>query len=340
MTFYIRIVCSLLGVLFIGDFPSAKGQSVPLTAFPTPALSTTVPLIKTTDRAATLRLYNTYYLASSGVPSGFTGNVAQGKEGMVSAAYQDATLRRINCFRVLAGLPGNLTFDRTLNAKAQKAALMMSANNALDHFPPRTWRLYTPEGAEAAGHSCLSLGSAGPDAVTSLMADDGDNNFFVGHRRWLLFPGQAVMGSGSVDDSAGEGHFPDGAGYTRQTCVVWTVGAFRARAYLPGGFVSWPPPGYVPAPLVFNRWSFSYPDADFSTATVTVLKNGAPIAVTQETPKPSAAGDNTVVWTLPGNTVSPAADETYKITVNRVGINRAPRPFTYQVTTCNPDPAP
>ena len=38
------------------------------------------------------------------------------------------------------------------------------------------------------------------------------------------------------------------------------------------GFVAWPPKGYVPYQAVYPRWSFSYPGADFSGASVTMSR--------------------------------------------------------------------
>ncbi|MBX9703038.1 MAG: ATP-grasp domain-containing protein, partial [Silvanigrellaceae bacterium] len=50
--------------------------------------------------------------------------------------------RRINFFRALTGYPGDIVFDATKSAKAQEAALMMAANNNLNHYPPNTWACY------------------------------------------------------------------------------------------------------------------------------------------------------------------------------------------------------
>jgi hypothetical protein len=53
----------------------------------------------------------------------------------------------------MAGVPANITFDDVFNRKAQAAAFMMSANNALNHNPPTTWQNYSNEGAEGARNS-------------------------------------------------------------------------------------------------------------------------------------------------------------------------------------------
>src|SRR3546814_12342301 len=45
----------------------------------------------------------------------------------------------------------------TLNAGAQRAALIMSANGALSHHPTTSWKCYSSSGAAAAGKSNLAL---------------------------------------------------------------------------------------------------------------------------------------------------------------------------------------
>jgi len=74
--------------------------------------------------------------------------------------------------------------------------------------------------------------------------------------------------------------------------AVWVVddaNYWGPRPATRNAFVSWPPPGYVPYPVVYPRWSFSYPSADFSAATVTMTSNGVPVPVAQETPVPASA---------------------------------------------------
>ena len=80
---------------------------------------------------------------------------------------------------------------------------MMSAQNQLSHNPPNTFACYTENGRNAASKSNLVLASAGPAAIDQYMEDRGAGNIGAGHRRWILFPRQTVMGSGSVGASAG-----------------------------------------------------------------------------------------------------------------------------------------
>ena len=52
-------------------------------------------------------------------------------------------MNRINYFRAMAGVGDDITFDSTYNTKAQAAALMMSANQALSHSPPADWDCFS-----------------------------------------------------------------------------------------------------------------------------------------------------------------------------------------------------
>jgi hypothetical protein len=105
--------------------------------------------------------------------------------------------------------------------------------------------------------------------------------------------------------------------------------------------VAWPPPGYVPYPVVYPRWSFSYPKADFGSASVSMSKNGSAIhQIVLETVK-NGYGENTLVWIPLGLSSSsawpvPAGDEVYQVTVKNVKINGVNRDFKYQVTIIAP----
>src|SRR3954468_6094984 len=155
--------------------------------------------VNTTSREEVRQFYRAVYNASENVPREWTGNYATGNAGDTSAAFKEAVRLRINFFRALVGVPADITFSGTFNAKAQQAALMMSANNTLQHVGiPPSWTFYTAAGAEGAANSNLYLGDFGPRAVTGYIADKDDNNTAVGHRRWLIYPQTLQMGTGDV----------------------------------------------------------------------------------------------------------------------------------------------
>ncbi len=293
------------------------------------------------DRFLSRAFYNTVYRSSDGVPAQWTGALATCAAGDTGAGYKAAVLARVNYFRAMAGVPAAIALRPDFSAAAQEAALIMSANQALDHAPPDTWTCWSASGADAAGRSNLSLGSVGPGAVSSQMTDNGANNAAVGHRRWILFPQTQEMGTGDIP-------LADGAGAAN---ALWHDDGrqFEPRPQTRDGFVAWPPPGFVPYPVVPPRWSFSYPGADFSAATVTMTRAGMPVQVALEavTPPPGSSwfiGESTLVWVPEGLDADssfsawprPAADTVYQVNIDGVLIGGQPQGFSYQVTVIDP----
>ena len=233
------------------------------------------------DRQQIVDNYNNIYLGSevSTLQLGWTGNINTCDPGTITTLALNNTLDRINYFRDLVGLPSDIIFDPILNQKCQEAALIMSANGANNHFPPPNWSCYSADGASAAENSNLALNLHSSDAITGLIEDPGINNYHVGHRRWLLFTRANTFGTGSTDN-------------TNATWVI-DVPSFNAPFY---EFVCYPSEGFFPAPLVFNRWSFGMPNADFSNTTISMTdEQGINIPLTIQ-PLLIGAGDNTIVW--------------------------------------------
>lgn len=285
-----------------------------------------VPPINTQDRADVVAFYDSVYKDSNGVDAQWTGDVDTCTAGDTSAAYKDATLLRINYFRAMTGLPGDVVFDTAWNADCREAALMMIAEGSLSHSPPPSWACYSAAGASAAGKSNLALGRHGPGAIDLYILDSGSNNTAVGHRRWILYPPQETMGCGSTTASNG---------WYLGSNALRVIGGSGARPATPE-WVAWPPSGYVPYSLVYPRWSFSYPRADFSNATISMTHEGQPVAATK-LPVSNGYADNTVVWEPQGIPSSrPSEDEVYSVTVSNVLIDSQPRQFTYNVILIDP----
>ena len=126
------------------------------------------------SREEVRHFYTAVYQASEGIPIGWTGSHTPCDAGDTLSEFKDAVERRINFFRAMAGIPASVTLFPEFSAKAQQAALMMSANDQLNHFPPANWSCYTADGAEAAGKSNLSIGHNGPSAITGFIFDAGN----------------------------------------------------------------------------------------------------------------------------------------------------------------------
>lgn len=295
-----------------------------------PALS-----IDPEDREAVRVLYNGHYSLPAG-PMNWTGNYALGTAGTVGDGFQDATVRRLNWYRAMAGVPAMVGLSREFSVKAQHAALMMSANGMLSHYPQVDWKLYSPLGAEGAANSNLALVNTGANAIDAYIQDYGGTNYFVGHRRHLLRPQLRTIGSGDVPAMQ-----VGGVSYPGANALWVSDGTYGAtRPPVRDGYVAWPTKGYTPYQTVFRRWSFSLPDANFSAATVTVSKGGVPLAAALE-PVLGGYGENTLVWTMPdapayGAYTKPAADVRYTVTISNIVVAGRQVSHSYDVVMFDP----
>ena len=288
--------------------------------------------VNISSRQSSLNFYNAVYNVAPAPAADWTGSHAACNPGTTADNFQDAVLDRINYFRAMAGVPADVTLADDSDRQAQAAALMMSVNGTLSHAPPTDWACYSADGAAGAGSANLYLGTYALDAITGFMRDPGAGNDRVGHRRWLLYPQTRTMGAGNI---------PPAAGYPASSALrVFDNHMWEARPPVRDDFVAWPPPGFVPYPVVFARWSFSYPDADFGAATVTMRSGSANVTLQQSAPV-DGFGENTLVWIPLGladgaNWPRPTADTAYDVTVRNVIINNQSRDFTYRVTIFDP----
>jgi uncharacterized protein YkwD len=279
-------------------------------------------------RNKSLLFYHHEFLPLPNPHLDWTGSVVACDPGTTSPAFRAAVVNRVNYFRALAGVPAEIVLRDDWNSMAQQAALMMNANSSLSHTPPPTWMCYTAEGATAAGKSNLAAGTNGALAVYGYMRDPGSGNFFVGHRRYFLYPQTNEMGTGDVPGNN----------------ALWVVDDDSASDPRPATrepYVAWPPPGYVPHYVTPARWSFSYPGANFFSATVAMTQDGVPINVRKESVL-DGYGDNTIVW-IPKDLSAdfgmppPVFDEAYQVTIDNVLIDDVPHSFSYTVTMFDQD---
>jgi uncharacterized protein YkwD len=281
-----------------------------------------VPAVDRTSRTAVVNLYNSVYVPALEVANDWNGSVTGCNAGSTSESYASATMDMVNYFRSMTGLPSSVPHVALKDGPAQQAALMMTANGNLDHFPPPSWICYTGEGANAAGNSNLALGTAGAAAITLYIADPGSNNTALGHRRWILYPRQTEMGTGSTDDAN----------------TLWVIGQFGSRPATTAT-VAWPPAGFVPYQVVYPRWSFSVntsASVSFTSASVTMTRGGSPVSLTV-LPDAFGYGDSTIAWepsglTFPGG----EPDDPVSVQVNNVFVGGVPTNYSYVVTVIDP----
>lgn len=270
-----------------------------------------------TNKTAIQKLYTEEYIASILTDIGWTGNAANCTTGNTPTATQNKVLQRVNFYRKLVGFPGNVVLNNTKSQKCMQAALISKANNSLSHAPPASWSCYTIDGREASGKSNLSLGSAGSRAIDAYIKDAGSGNYFVGHRRWVLYPKLTEIGTGDTDRSN----------------ALWVIGNFGSVPDNMPEFIAYPPKGFMPQDLVYDRWSFSIPAADFSNATVTMTDAaGKTINVNTEQLK-NGFGDRTIVWVPEEINTQSANDITYKVNISGVKLSTGEtKDFSYEVT--------
>lgn len=264
--------------------------------------------------------YNTNYLGSAISNPGWTGNIAGCIAGTVPQSTHDAVIKRLNYFRRMVGLNGNCTLDATKFAMEQDIALMMDANGMSNHFPPTSWLCYTSAGATAAASSNLYYGVHGTNAVTGFIQDPGASNTACGHRRWILYSTQDEFSYGTTDGV--------------MALYVFNSGS---NTQIPA-YIAYPPKGYIPQQLVFARWSFGIPNADFAAATVTMTgpSGNVPLTIVYASTIGSPGyGDRTLVWEPTAVITNSTSDITYTVSIN--GIAGAPNSsYTYNVVIIKP----
>jgi uncharacterized protein YkwD len=196
----------------------------------------------------------------SDYPATATSSFSRGSSdcdaGAIAPAAHEDAIRRLNLYRWLAGQSPVTVSDA--NARlAQSAALMMNANQALNHAPPTSWKCHSREGAQAAGSSNLALGiRTAAEAIDLYVADNGVDS--LGHRRWALHPDLGEVGIG---------HYGTGN-------AMWVFG--RQSGALQPEFVTYPATGVVPAASVFStKWSFARKQLGQGRLSVRVAKVGA-----------------------------------------------------------------
>jgi hypothetical protein len=216
--------------------------------------------------------------------------------GTLSREAIDDTLRRVNVFRWLVGLPP-VTDDPAQHPYDQACALMMYVNRRLDHMPPSSWTCWSMEGYQGARTSNLALGVRSPaEAIDLYMDDSGVPS--LGHRRWVLNGPLGRVGIGFAGNAQCLGVF-DMSGRSDR---MWTA---------------FPNPGPVPIDAIRGLWSFHSNRFSMRSATVTVERAGdgmvLPVAVDHP---PDGFGPSTVSFEPMG--WRPEVGQRYRVTVGSV----------------------
>ncbi len=305
------VAAALVSLLVLTSFVDPDESTV----FDQAALS---PWIDTSDRSVVRDAYRAMFARP--VPAlDWTGGHDGCRPGDSSEQLRSETLLRITYYRAMAGVPSQVDEDVDMSRQAQAAALMMSAEGELTHHPKPDYACYSADGGRAAANSNLYLGRTGPAAIDGYIEDPGSGNIDVGHRSTILHPPTRFMGIGHV--AGVDGRYPANALWVFDDDVF--SADYETRE--PDRFVAWPPRGYVPAPIVYPRWSFALNEADFDGADVTMSLDGRDVDldVIARISKDGEIPSSVIVWEpdlpeLPGD-----GDVTYRVTVSNVGLPAA-----------------
>lgn len=248
----------------------------------------------------------------------WSGSLASCAAGDVGAPGRANTLKLVNLYRWLSGLPA-VVDDPARNDTAQSCALMMHANGTLSHSPPTSWKCYSAAGAGSAGKSNISPTPA-VASIDLYMVDPG-NATTIGHRRWILSNSLGPIGIGGT------------SGYS---CLQVIGGGGSAGKE----FTAWPPAGIVPLeafapPSAFSSvdatgWTVQSDSISFSgSTTATIAEDGVDKPVDVATLANGYGSTNALKITPKGWTTK--AGKSYAVSVK--GASK-PIDYVVQVVAC------
>ncbi|MDQ3108768.1 MAG: CAP domain-containing protein [Bacteroidota bacterium] len=224
---------------------------------------------------------------------GWSGKESSCKPGHLSRQAYVNMLTRINYYRRLAGVYDHVTLDSAWCKYAQAAAVIMNANNQLNHNPDASMKCYSADGK--LGASTSNLSTIVDKSIRLIIADeiqDGSAaNNDCGHRRWLLNSKSYKIGVGATP----------GAYAVR---VMESFDEAKDTSSFHGivpEYFGYPFRGFIPCQVVYPKWSFAVPGgADFTVATVEVKSGDKIFPCTIVSRGKKNYGDPTIVWTMKG----------------------------------------
>lgn len=333
---------------------SNSGTGVPVSGFS----------VLNQNRNDVVAFWQAVYLASEGYEKRiqWTGNYT-GKPGTVSKEFSKDVERRINFFRALCGVPGNIkvnsgstvfradldehkpSSDTLKSQAAQAAALMLILNYnpatgtdpAITHDPASSLKGWSKEAWNGNAHGNLAFGVFGPGAITEYMVEELANgsatsswNSLVGHRRWALFPESTDFATGDQ---------PGTSASRPPTNVLYIAQKDSEMADVTPDFVAYPAPGYFPAPINSRYWSLSHAGADFSSASVQVKDSDGKVVPISNVRSNTSYGYPALIWQVSGAAASKSvyADSSFSVSVSGIGGEGVPSKCDYTVTLINPD---
>ena len=279
------------------------------------------------SRSAATTIYK-HVEADEKVLAGWTGSTASCTVGTESQASIDATLDAVNGYRQFAGVK-TVTLNPQFNQAALAAATAMQAAGRLDHDIGPDFPCYSQEAADGAAHSNLALGLSGAKAIEAYMGEEGD----LGHRRYVLFPGQIEIGTGST------------GGANAMYVIGGELDGSRVVEVPDDSKVAWPSAGWFPTPWAYETetWSVSLgsydtQDAiDASRAKVHLKIDGKKAAVKDVTELGTEYGmGKPLTWQLKKRSLIKKGDHKIAVKITGVTLDGKPFPVSYKTKAFDP----
>lgn len=168
--------------------------------------------------------------------------------GTLTQAAKDKAIEVFNDIRAKHGLEP-VTYDTASDQEVMAAALVMAANQDLDHQPPSHWRCYSETAFDGASTSNIGLyvsSDTSQSGINYYENNSIENNFIgyltdvnnvyqddVGHRRWLLNPFLEKIAYGQV------GGIVNGK-YVSSSAIKVVYDAYKPKEYKQNEIIAYP----------------------------------------------------------------------------------------------------
>ena len=143
-------------------------------------------------------------------------DVAACTSGIPSDSEKLKVLNRLNYIRAIHKLKP-VQYNDAYDEIAGECALVIAANEQLDHEPKSSWKCYSKEAYDGCYSSNISLATAtnydlsatdSAEIVDGFMTEENEvPPTTLGHRRWFIDPWLKTIAFGRADYSNGAGHF-------------------------------------------------------------------------------------------------------------------------------------
>lgn len=272
-------------------------------------------------------------------------DISNCKSGSIKQSVKDKILKYVNDIRAIHKL-SPVTYATEADVEAQEAALICTANGAINHNPPASSACYTTSGSKGAAESNLyiyySQGIATPanseDAVTGWMIDE--NTPALGHRLSIINPFLTKIAFGRVDGKPKAGSMQNYdvtsmtldyqsfvTGQTNVDFVAYPQNNYPIKLFKKDWFLNFS------AIADKSFWGGNFQSINYSKATIEISANGKKLQVSEVSFNNDGNGSmgNCLQWK-----VSALENEVeYSVKINNVFVNGTSKNYAYTFKLTN-----